>query len=79
MSQENVEIVRESLAAYTDGGIDAAAEFWDADYDVTNVPEEVLDLDISYAVAYTLRDGKIVCGREYIDRNEALEAVGLRE
>jgi ketosteroid isomerase-like protein len=134
MSQENVEIVRESLAAYTDGGIDAAAEFWDSDIswraiegapddvgemhgpealrrylqdwldmfdDVTNVPEEVLDLgddrvvavqhatgrarasgvqtDIRYAVVYTLRDGKIVCGREYIDRNEALEAVGLRE
>ena len=132
MSQENVEIVRESLAAYTDGGIDAAAEFWDADIswraiegapddvgemhgpealrrylqdwldmfdDVTNVPE-VLDLDddrvvavqhatgrarasgvqtdIRYAVVYTLRDGKIVRGREYIDRSEALEAVGLR-
>ena len=56
MSQENVEIVRESLAAYTDGGIDAAAEFWDADI-----------------------SGKIVRGREYIDRNQALEAVGLRE
>jgi ketosteroid isomerase-like protein len=134
MSQENVEIVRESLAAYTDGGIDAAAEFWDSDIsgwaiegapddvgemhgpealrrylqdwldmfdDVTNVPEEVLDLgddrvvavqhatgrarasgvqtDIRYAVVYTLRDGKIVCGREYIGRSEALEAVGLRE
>lgn len=133
MSQENVEIVRESLAAYTDGGIDAAAEFWDADIswraiegapddvgemhgpeavrrylqdwldmfdDVTNVPEELLDLgddrvvavqhatgrarasgvqtDIRYAVVYTLRDGKIVRGREYIDRSEALEAVGLR-
>jgi ketosteroid isomerase-like protein len=69
--------------------------------DVTNVPEEVLDLgddrvvavqhakgrarasgvhtDIRYAVVYTLRDGKIVCGREYINRNEALEAVGLWE
>jgi ketosteroid isomerase-like protein len=29
-------------------------------------------------VVYTLRDGKIVRGREYIDRSEALEAVGLR-
>jgi ketosteroid isomerase-like protein len=69
--------------------------------DVTNVPEEGLDLgddrvvavqhatgrarasgvqaDIRYAVVYTLRDGKIVRGREYIDRNEALEAVGVRE
>jgi ketosteroid isomerase-like protein len=134
MSQENVEIVRESLSAYTDRGLDALAEFWDADIswqaiegapddvgemhgpeavrryledwidmfdDVTNVPEEVLDLgddrviavqhatgrakasgvqtDIRYAVVYTLRDGKIVRGREYIDRNRALEAVGLSE
>jgi ketosteroid isomerase-like protein len=69
--------------------------------DVTNVPEEVLDLgddrvvtvqhatgrarasgvqtDIRYAVVYTLRDRKIVRGREYIDLNEALEALRLRE
>jgi ketosteroid isomerase-like protein len=134
MPQENIEIVRESLLAYADRGLDALAEFWDADIswraiegapddvgemrgpeavrrylqdwldmfdDVTNVPEEVLDLgddrvvavqhatgrakasgvqtDIRYAVVYTLRDGKIVRGREYIDRNQALEAVGLRE
>jgi ketosteroid isomerase-like protein len=130
----NVEIVRESLSAFTDGGLDAVAEFWDADIswraiegapddvgemhgpeavrrylqdwldmfdDVTNVPEEVLDLgddrvvavqhatgrakvsgvqtDIRYAVVYTLRDGKIVRGREYIDRNQALEALRVRE
>ena len=134
MSQENVEVVRESLSAYVDRGLDALAEFWDADItwraaegalddvgemhgpeavrryledwidmfdDVTNVPEEVLDLgddrviavqhatgrakasgvqtDIRYAVVYTLRDGKIVRGREYLDRAEAFEAVGLRE
>jgi ketosteroid isomerase-like protein len=69
--------------------------------DVTNVPEELLDIgddrvlavqhargrakasgvetEISYAVVYTLRDGKIVRAREYIDRKQALEAVGLRE
>ena len=134
MSQENVETVRESLSAFTDGGIDAVMEFWDAEIswraiegapddvgemrgpeavrrylqdwldmfdDVTNVPEEVLDLgddrvvtvqhatgrakasgvqtDIRYAVVYTLRDRKIVRGREYIDLNEALEALRLRE
>ena len=134
MSQENVETVRESLSAFTDGGIDAVMEFWDAEIswraiegapddvgemrgpeavrrylqdwldmfdDVTNVPEEVLDLgddrvvtvqhatgrakasgvqtDIRYAVVYTLRDRKIVRGREYIDLNQALEALRLRE
>jgi uncharacterized protein len=28
MSEENVEIVRDSLRAFADGGLDAAAEFW---------------------------------------------------
>ena len=35
--------------------------------------------DIRYAVVYTIRDGKIVRGREYWERAQALEAVGLRE
>jgi ketosteroid isomerase-like protein len=38
-----------------------------------------VETEIRYAVIYTLRGGKIVRGREYIDRNHALEAVGLRE
>jgi ketosteroid isomerase-like protein len=31
------------------------------------------------AVIFTLRDSKVVRGEEYFDRNEALEAAGLRE
>jgi ketosteroid isomerase-like protein len=31
------------------------------------------------AVVYTIRDGKIAVGREYGTREEAVEAVGLRE
>jgi ketosteroid isomerase-like protein len=41
---------------------------------VSGIPTE-----IRYAVVYTLRDGKIVRGREYFDREQALEAVGLQE
>jgi ketosteroid isomerase-like protein len=37
------------------------------------------DTELRYAVVYTVRDGKIVRGREYMNRQEALEAVGLRE
>jgi ketosteroid isomerase-like protein len=77
MSQENVEIVRGSLQAFVEGGLDAMAGFWAADInwramegaiddvgeiqgaealrryyedwldmfdDVTNVPEELIDL-----------------------------------
>jgi ketosteroid isomerase-like protein len=36
-----------------------------------------VETELRYAVVYTLRDGKIVCGREYRDRAQALEAVGL--
>jgi ketosteroid isomerase-like protein len=128
-----VEIVRGSLRAFADGGLDALAEFWAADInwraiegapddvgemhgpealrryfgewveifdDITNVPEELLDVgddrvvsvqratgrakasgvetELRYAVVYTLREG-LVGGREYMDKEQALEAVGLRE
>jgi ketosteroid isomerase-like protein len=33
--------------------------------------------EIRYAIVYTLRDGKIVRGREYATRQEAFAAVGL--
>lgn len=134
MSQENVEIVRDSLKAFADRGLDAMAEYWDADInwraiegapddvgemqgsgalrryiqewvdmfdDLTNVPEELIDVgddrvvsvqhvtgraklsgaatELRYAVVYNLRDGKIVRGKEYSEREQALEAVGLRD
>jgi hypothetical protein len=34
---------------------------------------------MSYAVVYGIRDRKIAWGREYLTREEALEAAGLRE
>jgi ketosteroid isomerase-like protein len=64
---------------------------------ITNVAEELIDLDddrvlavqraagrarlsgaeteIRFVVVYTLRDGKIVRGREYLNRGEALKAL----
>jgi len=36
-----------------------------------------IETDISFAVVYTVRDGKIARGREYATRAEALEAAGL--
>jgi ketosteroid isomerase-like protein len=36
-----------------------------------------LETALRYVVIYTLRDGLIVDGREYVDREQALKAVGL--
>jgi uncharacterized protein len=38
-----------------------------------------VETDLTFAVVYTIRDGKVVRGREYWTREEALEAAGLRE
>jgi ketosteroid isomerase-like protein len=38
-----------------------------------------IETEIRYAVVYTIRDGKIMRGREYWERAQALEAAGLRE
>jgi ketosteroid isomerase-like protein len=38
-----------------------------------------IETEIRFSVVYTLRDGKIVQGREYMDKGQALEAVGLPE
>ena len=38
-----------------------------------------VEADLTFAVVYTLSDGKIARGREYWTRDEALEAAGLSE
>jgi ketosteroid isomerase-like protein len=38
-----------------------------------------VEADLTFAVVYTLRDGKVARDREYWTRDEALEAAGLRE
>ena len=38
-----------------------------------------VESDLTFAVVYTLRDGKVARGREYWTRDEALEAAGLSE
>jgi ketosteroid isomerase-like protein len=134
MSQQNVEVVRQMLQAFADGGLDAMAEFFDPDIDwraaegaiddvgemhgsvavrryiqdwidtfdgFSVVVEELRDVgdervlaiqrltgraklsgtetDLRYAVVGTVRDGKVVRGREYLGVEDALEAAGLRE
>jgi ketosteroid isomerase-like protein len=38
-----------------------------------------VETDITYAAVYTIRDGKVARGREYLTRAEAIEAAGLSE
>jgi ketosteroid isomerase-like protein len=38
-----------------------------------------VETDLTYAVVYTVRDGKIARGREHATRDAALEAAGLEE
>ena len=38
-----------------------------------------VETDLTFAVVYTLRDGKVARGREYLTREEAVEAAGLSE
>ena len=134
MSQENVEVVRQMLQAFADGGLAAMAEYWDPDIDwraaegalddvgemhgpvavrryiqdwidtfddFSVAVEDLRDVgddrvlaiqrvngraklsgtetDLRYAVVNTVRDGKVVRGREYLSLDQALEAVGLPE
>ena len=37
-----------------------------------------IEIDLRYAVVSTVRDGKVVRGREYLSIEDAFEAVGLR-
>jgi ketosteroid isomerase-like protein len=37
------------------------------------------EIDLRFAIVFTIRDGKIATGREYFTREEALEAAGLSE
>jgi ketosteroid isomerase-like protein len=38
-----------------------------------------VETQLTYAVVYTIRDGKIARGREYAARDDAVEAAGLSE
>jgi ketosteroid isomerase-like protein len=38
-----------------------------------------VETEMSYAAVYTIRDGKVIRAREYLARDQALEAAGLSE
>ncbi len=85
---------KDALRAYVDDWLDTfddfrseAVELIDAGEDrviaVTRISGRAklsgVEADLTFAALYTVRDGKIVRGREYWTKEQALEAAGLRE
>lgn len=60
---------------YIDAGNDVVV-FW---HEVARSRHSEQQMETNTAVIYTVRDGRVVEARGYMDRAEALEAVGLRE
>ena len=46
---------------------------------IGRMKESEAEVDLRYAIVFSIRDGRIDAGREYLTREEALEAAGLRE
>src|SRR5215207_5205008 len=46
---------------------------------IGRMKESEAEVDLRYAIVFSIRDGKIAAGREYFTREEALEAAGLSE
>jgi uncharacterized protein len=85
---------KDALRAYVQDWLDTFDDFKSEPVDLIDAGEDKViavtrisgraklsgvETDLTYAALYTIRDGKIVRGREYWTRDEALEAAGLRE
>ena len=46
---------------------------------IARMKDSDAEIDLRFAIVFTIRDGKIAAGREYLTRAEALEAAGLSE
>ena len=95
MSQEDIEVVRglDAMRAYIQDWFDhfedlrlEPEELFDAGDRVVAVQRLAgrarrsgIETELRYAVVYVVKDGKIVSGREYLTRAEALEAASVRE
>ena len=75
MSQENVEIVRAVFRGWDEAGVEGMLPLFHED--VEYLPYEEAKME-SWQV-WLVREGKVVRWEEYLDRAEALEAVGLAE
>jgi hypothetical protein len=76
MSNGNVAIVEAAVRAFEQDAVQAISDYFADDIDHRAV-EGSIETNFTYAVLYTIRDGKIAKGREYLDREKALTAARM--
>jgi ketosteroid isomerase-like protein len=69
----------EDIRAEVEELIDAGDQVVAVVRGIGRMKESDAEVDIRYAIVFTIRGGKIATGREYFTREEALEAAGLSE
>jgi len=72
---EAFDVIRAEPDELTDAGDQVVA----AVHVTGRMKESHAEVDMRLGIVYTLRDGKIIRGREYATEQEALEAAGLSE
>jgi ketosteroid isomerase-like protein len=85
---------KEAMRAYVQDWLDTFDDFRFEPVEITDAGDDKViavirisgraklsgvEADLTFAILYTIRDGKMARGREYWTRDEALEAAGLRE
>jgi ketosteroid isomerase-like protein len=85
---------KDAVRAFYQDWLDTFDEFWTEPVELIDAGEDQvvsvlrmggrakqsgIETNLTYAVLNTIRDGKIVRGREYWTKEQALEAAGLRE
>jgi uncharacterized protein len=69
----------ESIRAEVEELVDAGDQVVAVVRGIGRMKESEAEVDLRYAIVFSIRDGKIAAGREYFTRAEAFEAAGLSE
>jgi uncharacterized protein len=73
--EDTFETIRTEVEELVDAGDEVVAVV----RGIGRMKESEAEVNIRYAIVFSIRDGKIAAGREYLTREEALEAAGLTE
>jgi uncharacterized protein len=69
----------ETIRAEVEELVDAGDQVVAVVRGIGRMKESEAEVDLRYAIVFSVREGKIAAGREYFTREEALEAAGLSE